>query len=92
MILTKEQIKKLEKSLKKAQKYEIKAQNEARNIASLIEEFTGVVGYVDYLAGDGFGFTPESNDDTHVGIDDIIKLAKQGIDINHYEIDSRRSF
>lgn len=82
MILTKNQIKKLENALKKADKLQIQAQNAAGHLSSLIEEFTGIDNRVDHLQGDGHGVTPISNDDTHVPISDLIKSAKSGIDIN----------
>jgi len=81
MKLTKEQIKQLEKLHKKADKTENLSQQLAGALAAFISENTGVVGNVDYLQGDGFGFTPLSNDNTHVSIDYIIKKAKEGVDI-----------
>ena len=61
-------------------------------IAKIIQETTGVIGNVDLLAGDGFGFTPESNNDTHVGVDDIIKWAENGEEITEELILDRLSF
>lgn len=90
MVLTKGQIKKLQLALKKANKLECQSQMAAQNISSLIEEFTGVAGCVDHLQGDGFGFTPETNMDTHIPIYELIQIAKEGIDITHDEIDKRR--
>jgi len=91
MVLTKKQVRTLQLALKMASKLECQAQLAAQKIACLIEEFTGIVGYVDHLQGDGFGFTPETNDDTHIPISELIEIAKDGIDITHKVIDSRRS-
>ena len=91
MILTKEQIKKLRLALRKANKLKCQSQMAAQHISSLIEEFTGVAGCVDHLPGDGFGFTPETNMDTHIPISELIQIAKEGIDITHDELDKRRS-
>ncbi len=82
MKLTKKQINMIEKSLRKAEMFELKSQNEAGNLSFLIEKFTGVDNRVDHLQGDGFGVTPIINDDTHVPIDILIQSAKNGIDIN----------
>lgn len=91
MILSKKDIKRLELAHEKAINFECKSQLAAQDIASLIEDLTGVVGFVDHLQGDGFGFTPETNNDTHIPISELITIAKEGIDITHDEIDSRRS-
>jgi superfamily I DNA/RNA helicase len=90
--MKKNQILKLKQALKKAQKFENQAQMAAQTLAALIEEFTGVIGSVDHLQGDGFGFTPESNNDTHVGIDEIIKWALNGEEITEQLILDRLSF
>ena len=82
MILTKKQIKELEKALRKADLLQIQAQNAAGNLSALIEEYTDVECIVDYLQGDGHGVTPISDNDTHVPISDLIKAAKLGEDIN----------
>lgn len=81
MKLTKTQIKSLEKALKKAQDLENKSQIAAQNIASLIQDYIGIEGAVDHLQGDGFGFTPASDDRTHISIELLIESAKSGIDI-----------
>ena len=47
----------------------------------LINDFTGVEGNCDYLPGDGFGFTPISNNNTHIPLDYLIKFAEKGQDI-----------
>lgn len=85
-------IKRLKKALKQAHYLENKLTSAIGEIASIIEESTGIVGYVDYLAGDGFGFTPQSNNDTHVGIDEIIKWAEEGEMITEELILDRKSF
>jgi len=90
--MKKNQILKLKQALKKAQKFENQAQMAAQTLAALIEEFTGVIGSVDHLQGDGFGFTPELNNDTHVGIDEIIKWALNGEEITEQLILDRLSF
>jgi len=91
MILTKKQIRTLQLALRKANKLESQSQMAAQNITSFIEDFTGVIGFVDYLPGDGFGFTPETNNDTHIPISELIQIAKEGVDITHDEIDERRT-
>jgi len=78
MKLNKSQINKLKNALKKAYTLENMLANQMGEIALIINDATGISGYVDYLTGDGFGFTPESNNDTHVGVDEIIKWAENG--------------
>jgi hypothetical protein len=90
--MTKEQIKKLKSALKKAKQLEISSSLQRNNLAKLITDFTGVQGNVDYLQGDGFGFTPLSNDDTHVGVCDIIKWAENGEIITEELILDRLAF
>lgn len=90
--MKKNEILKLKNALRKAQKLENQAQMAAQTLAALIEEFTGVIGNVDHLQGDGFGFTPESNNDTHIGIDEIIKWAENGEKITEEIILDRLSF
>ena len=77
--------------MSRAEKLEIQSQNAAGHIASLIEDFTGVVGYVDHLQGDGFGFTPKTNNDTHIPLSELIGIAKKGVDITEEEIHRRRA-
>lgn len=86
------EINKLKIALKKANKLENELANQVGKIASIINDATGIVGSVDFLAGDGFGFTPESNNDTHVGIDEIIKWAENGEKITEELILDRLSF
>lgn len=81
MILTKKQINELKKELKKAHDAERKLSSARQGIAMLISDFTGIIGECDFLMGDGFGFTPESNNDTHIPIDALIKHAENGQDI-----------
>lgn len=90
--MKKNEILKLKQALRKAQKLENQSQLAAQTLAALIEEFTGVVGNVDHLQGDGFGFTPESNNNAHVGIDEIIKWALNGEEITEQLILDRLSF
>lgn len=69
----------LKRALEKAENVEIAAQIAAQELCQRIVEITGVTGFVDHLQGDGFGFTPESNNDTHVPVEFIIdKLAADG--------------
>lgn len=69
----------LKRAFKRANDTEIAAQVAAQDLCQRIVEVTGVAGFVDHLQGDGFGFTPEANDDTHVPVDFIIdKLAADG--------------
>lgn len=90
--MKKNEILKLKQALIKAQKLENQTQMSAQDLAELIKEFTGVIGHVDHLQGDGFGFTPESNNDTHVDIDEIIKWAENGEKITEEIILDRLSF
>jgi hypothetical protein len=86
------QINKLKKELEKAKSLQSQLYSKEKQLADLIGEFTGVKGNVDFLTGDGFGFTPLSNDDTHVGIDEIIKWAEEGEIITEELIIERLSF
>lgn len=81
MKFTNEDIKRLKKALRQAEIFEVKSQLATKELASIITGITGITGSVDYLSGDGHGFTPASNDDTHIPIDHLIKAAKDGIDI-----------
>jgi len=81
MILTNKQIRELKKVNKDAELLETKLAGIQGKIASLIEDFTGIEGKCDLLMGDGFGFTPASNNDTHIPIDHLIKHAENGQDI-----------
>ena len=81
MILTKKQIRELKKELKKAELAERKLSMATQGISMLISDFTGIEGECDLLAGDGFGFTPHSNNDTHISVDDLIRHAENGQDI-----------
>jgi len=82
----------LKLAFKKAKTLENKLDGQMGEIASIIEDSTGVIGFVDHLQGDGFGFTPQSNNDTHVGIDDIIKWAERGEEITEELILNRLTF
>lgn len=79
--MKKSDILKLKRAWVKAEKAENAARITAGNLARIITKLTGVDGYVDYLQGDGLGFTPVSNNDTHIYIGDLIKIAESGIDI-----------
>lgn len=81
MILSKEQIYRISKLHRKAVVAELKARTAEQELCSAIVDVTEVDGRVDYLPGDGYGFTPESNLDTHIAIDILIELAKKGEDI-----------
>lgn len=81
MKLTKRQIQKIKTALKQAEKAEKMLSGATGNLAYVIIEATGVDGNVDYLPGDGFGFTPLSNDDTHIIIEHLIEMAEDGIEI-----------
>ena len=82
MILNKKQITRIENAFLKAENLQNKAQIASGRLCKIIEEETGIKGNVDYLQGDGHGFTPESNDDVHIWIPDLIRLAKDGKDID----------
>lgn len=92
MILTKKQIKLIKQLHDKAIKAEIKARIAESELCDAIVEVTGINGAVDYLTGDGHGFTPESNNDTHISIDLIITSAEKGIDITEEFILDNLSF
>jgi len=81
MILTKKNITKLKNALDKATKSEIQSNLAAENIATIIKDITGIDGFIDHFPDDGFGFTPLSNNDTHVSIEFLIEKAKCGTDI-----------
>jgi len=81
MKLTKIQVQKIKKALKRAELAENSLAEARLSLASVIIEATGVDGNVDHLQGDGFGFTPLSNDDTHIIIEHLIKMGEDGIDI-----------
>lgn len=90
--MKKSEVNKLKTALKKANKLENELSGQVGKIASIIKDATGIEGNVDFLAGDGFGFTPISNDDTHVGIDEIIKWAENGKIITEEFILDRLTF
>lgn len=81
MKLTKRQINALKKEHKKAEIAEQKFLIATKCLGMLIQDFTGIEGNCDLLQGDGFGFTPESNNHTHIPVDDLIKHAENGVDI-----------
>lgn len=81
MKLTKIQVQKIKKALKRAELAENRLAGAIGSLASVIIEATGVDGNVDHLQGDGFGFTPLSNDDTHIIIEHLIKMAEDGKEI-----------
>jgi hypothetical protein len=81
MILTKQQIRKIEYAWQQAQKAQDIAEQKANDLKIAIVETLGIKGHVDYFPGDGLGFTPESNNDTHIYIGHLIDLAKDGTDI-----------
>jgi hypothetical protein len=81
MKLTKRQIQKINSALKQAEKAENMLVGATGNLAFVIIEATGVDGHVDHLHGDGFGFTPLSNNHTHIIIEHLIKMAQDGIEI-----------
>jgi 23S rRNA C2498 (ribose-2'-O)-methylase RlmM len=81
MILNKTDITRLKKALDKATRLERESQLAAQNIATIIEEITGIEGNIDHFLDDGFGFTPLSDNDTHVSIDWLIEKATNGTDI-----------
>jgi hypothetical protein len=81
MKLTNLEITQIKAAYKRAFELENKAQCAEQSLSNLITRVTGIDGFVDLLSGDGFGFTPASNNDTHIYIPDLIKLAEQGKDI-----------
>ena len=91
MKLTKRDIQKIKTAHKRAEKAENEMSIATQNLAMVITDITKVDGNVDCMAGDGFGFTPLSNDDTHIPIDKLISLAEGGVDITEDEILSNLS-
>lgn len=81
MILTKQQIRKIEYAWQQAQNAQDIADEKTKVLNSVIVEITGIKGSTDYLMGDGFGFTPKSNDDTHIYLGDLLDFAKEGASI-----------
>ncbi|MDY3528883.1 hypothetical protein PG593_03695 [Riemerella anatipestifer] len=81
MILTKEQIKELKKANSKAMKAENALSLALQEIGMLIEDFTEIEGHCSFLTGDGVGFNPNSEKNTHIPIDTLIKEAEKGTDI-----------
>ena len=81
MILTKKQINVLKKEHRKAEKAASALSMATQGLSMLIQDFTGIEGECDLLQGDGFGFTPHSNNDTHIPIDNLIEHAENGQDI-----------
>ena len=86
MKLTKRQIQRIKTALKQAENAEKKFADKITKLASVIIEATDIDGNIDHLQGDGFGFTPLSNDDTHIMIEHLIKMAEDGIEITEAEI------
>jgi len=82
MILTKKEINRIRAAWKQSEMAEQRSQAAQSRLAAIITETTGVEGNVDHLMGDGMGFTPLSNNDTHIPISDLIGLAESGVDIN----------
>ena len=81
MVLTKSQITKIKREHDKAKIAENKLSSAMQGIAMLIHDFTNIEGVCDLLPGDGFGFTPISNGDTHIPVEHLIEHAEQGKDI-----------
>ena len=81
MKLTKRQIQRIKSALKQAEKAESLLAGATGKLASVIIDATGVDGHVDFLMGDGFGFTPISNNETHIIIGHLIKMAENGQEI-----------
>lgn len=79
--MKKSDINKLKNANAKAEKLFNQFLGQMEKIALIIEESTGIKGNVDHLMGDDLGFTPESNNDTHMPVCDIIKAAENGIEI-----------
>jgi len=81
MKLTKRQIQKIKTAHKQAVNAENMLASATGQLASVIIDATGVDGYVDHSPGDSFGFTPISNNDTHIIIEHLIKIAENGEEI-----------
>jgi len=86
MKLNKEQINKIKKAHKNVEDLENKLSGAIGNLASIITDITNIEGNVDFLQGDGFGFTPRLNNNTHITIEKLIDLAEKGVDITEGEI------
>lgn len=76
--LTKRELQRLKAAHNKAFEAEKKLSEQVEKLQNTIIEITGIEGNVDYLSGDGFGFTPTENNDTHIGLDELISLAEEG--------------
>lgn len=81
MVLSKAQTSHIKKAWRKAEIAEKRAVLAAEMLREVIVNIINLPGNVDYLSGDGFGFTPLSNDETHIAISDLIELAENGNDI-----------
>lgn len=92
MKLDKQQTAKIRLLYKKAEVSQSKAMKCREELRNAIVKFTGVDGFVDYFSDDGFGFTPKSDNDTHVSIDFILHKAMDGIDITEELILDNLSF
>lgn len=83
MKLTKVQINKIKTAQDQANKAEFKANILRQYLADVISKALLIDGDVDYLPGDGFGFSIEGvGKNTHITIDKIIELGENGEDIN----------
>ncbi|MDY3521327.1 hypothetical protein PG614_02440 [Riemerella anatipestifer] len=82
MMLNKKQIKELKKANSKAMKAENALSSALQEIGMLIEDFTEIEGHCSFLTGDGVGFNPNSERNTHIPIDTLIEDAEKGVDIN----------
>ena len=76
---TKKQIHALRKVQSKIEALQSKLSIEMQSAGLLIEEVTGIGGIVDWLPGDGVGFTcSDENVPTFVPFGDLIKLIEIG--------------
>ncbi len=82
MKLTKRQIQKIRTAHKKALRLEELLSSARQDLSFVISSITKIEGNVDFLQGDGFGFTPEVDNDTHIPVDELLNFAEKGRDIN----------
>ena len=92
MKLTKRQINKIKSALKDAVKAENRMAGAIDYLNSVIVDNTGIDGNVDFLQGDGFGFTPAINGDVHICVSTLIELASSKHDITEQFICDNLTF
>lgn len=80
MSITGRQVKEMRLALDRAVRARLHSENTIQLLQEKIEEVINIKGFVDFT-GDGFGFTPETNDLNHVPIPLLIEMADSGEEI-----------